>query len=136
MNALSSKNKKQLASFWNQGFFIQPMFSSDECTEALKELKKLDIKGPVFKEVYLPAQDTHRFQECISDFTQLDAISVIKDRVEKFVVGLNEKWLIRPDGWTALRSLPGGTKQGNHCDFPSFETSYAQRKQDGFQLQF
>ncbi|GMF43296.1 unnamed protein product [Phytophthora fragariaefolia] len=66
-------------------------------------------------------RDDFRRQTNITISSLAPTIATIHDMIAN-LVNVNDAWHVSANGWHALKSLPGGTDQAVHCDFPSFET--------------
>ncbi|ETO66904.1 hypothetical protein F444_16038 [Phytophthora nicotianae P1976] len=101
------------AQFWNDGFLIGDL-RLPPCILTLgkNEIDALNWK-PIFGEVYEEERDPFRLQSAITTFGP-------------YIVQLSdENWYTKKSLWNALKSLPGGLRQGIHLDYPAFETSKA-----------
>ncbi|KAG1685440.1 hypothetical protein DVH05_008378 [Phytophthora capsici] len=57
----------------------------------------------------------------------------INKEVETIVKETSAKWKLDPSSWHVLKSLPGGTRQAPHKDFPTYETARAVLQEDWVQ---
>ncbi|EEY54634.1 uncharacterized protein PITG_22138 [Phytophthora infestans T30-4] len=111
------------AQFWNEGYLVGNLRLPPHTLEKAKqEIEQLDFR-PIFGEVYEVERDHFRLQAPIATFGP--ATNKIYKRVKGIVEGSDKNWYTKKSIWNALKSLPGGLRQGIHLDFPSFETSKA-----------
>ncbi|EEY62770.1 uncharacterized protein PITG_15171 [Phytophthora infestans T30-4] len=111
------------AQFWNEGYLVENLRLPPHTLEKAKqEIEQLDFR-PIFGEVYEVERDHFRLQAPIATFGP--ATNKIYKRVKGIVEGSDKNWYTKKSISNALKSLPGGLRQGIHLDFPSFETSKA-----------
>ncbi|EGZ11703.1 hypothetical protein PHYSODRAFT_453624, partial [Phytophthora sojae] len=111
------------ANFWNDGYLIGNLhLSAATLKSALAELKALEFR-PIFGDVYELERDSKRLQAGLTVFGP--AIEKIYKCIKRIVKESEDEWYTKRKLWAALKSLPGGLRQGLHRDFPSFETSKA-----------
>ncbi|KAE8888970.1 hypothetical protein PF003_g26885 [Phytophthora fragariae] len=116
-------NQALKARFWNEGYLIENLQLSDAILqEALEEVQQLPF-SPIFGEVYKLERDPNRLQASITTFGP--AMEKVYQTIRNIVTRSDNEWYTKRKLWAALKSLPGGLRQGIPCDFPSFETSKA-----------
>ncbi|ETN04744.1 hypothetical protein PPTG_14532 [Phytophthora nicotianae INRA-310] len=116
---------KELATFWNEGYVVgRSKLLVDIFDEALHEVRGLAF-APIFGDVFdeSGAGDPKRLQTPIG--TLGSAMKKVHGAVKAIVTDTEDQWEMKEASWTALKSLPGGDRQGPHKDFPAFETTKA-----------
>lgn len=93
----------------------------DEYRAALEDVHSLEYE-PIFGAVYEDELDPFRVQANIKTLTPtIEAIH----RIIAAMISINEAWSVDASTCHALRSLPGGSDQAVHRDYPMFETAQA-----------
>eukprot|EP00644_Phytophthora_capsici_P012281 jgi/Phyca11/119206/e_gw1.38.371.1 len=126
-------NSVQLAQFWNEGYVIGwAEISDNTLNDALEEVSSVDF-NPNFGDIYDESQqgDPNRLQAHIQVLG--DATKQVHLAVKHVLEITEEKWKMKTTSWNALKSLPGGSRQAPHKDYPTFETAQALLKKEWIQ---
>lgn len=113
----------QRARFWNDGFLVGTVGLSDsDVDDALREVSQLTY-APIFLEVYREERDQYRLQARVTEFGP--GMKAIHKHLAELASDTEPYWEVHRASWNALKSLPGGSHQAIHRDYPTFETAEA-----------
>ena len=113
-----------LKEFWEKGYTIIPACVPNENIVAvMKDVKKLKYVS-IFNRVYGENNfDDYRFQAQFPK--RKKSFQNIQSIIQPNVIDKLPTMRWNTEEWVVLKSLPGGSEQEPHHDFPSFETGRA-----------